>query len=72
MNLVLNNRKEPNEFKDPFQKNCVSVVHIHLYPDGHQATVETLNGDTKGEQKFRSKDIFDLFQRIENYVGHLK
>lgn len=62
-----------SEFNDPFKKNCVANVNIFLHNDGqHTATVETKNGDTKGEQRFRSKDVNDLFRRIDNYVNQLK
>ena len=70
---LTSSRKAVSEFKDPFRKDALKTVHIHLHEDGeHSATVQTRNGNSIGEQRFYSGDVNDLFQRIDTFVQELK
>lgn len=64
--------------KNPFNKECVTGISIIMSVNGlgryWWANVEFINGNTKGEQKFRDykEDEFArLVQDIQNFINSL-
>lgn len=64
---------------DPFKKDCISEIHIHCYSknssiaktEKYLASVEFVNKNTEGKQKFRAKSFKSLIEEIETFIQSL-
>ena len=66
----------PSQLKDPFNKERIQSIHMHYYnrswsDPGWIATIEFINGNTRGEQKFEDKDFQSLLGKMEQFVNEL-
>ena len=65
--------------KDPFSKNCVEHIFIHVRRGmfnrdeiSYDAKVEFENGNTKGEQKIVAANMDELLVRTKEFIESLK
>lgn len=77
MNFIDSNTA-PSIHKDPFVKDAVKGIHIHMmesaFGDGvsFSAKVVFKNGNTEGVQNFEGTDFEDLFTQINEFGKSLK
>jgi hypothetical protein len=58
---------------NPFEKKCVKCVNIFAYPQEKKVngSIEFVNGDTEGKQKFTDETIFGIIKKMEAFVETL-
>ena len=63
----------PNNFDDPFKKEMVYAIHIHIYPKNNDisANVDFENNKTKGQQHFESTTLENIVIDIYNFIEAL-
>jgi len=61
--------------KDPFNNKCVSAIHMHSYPKygglEWMSSIEFINGQTEGTQKFEGKDFEDITIQMKSFIETL-
>ena len=61
--------------KDPFTKKGVSSIHMHSYPKNGSlewtASIEFVNGQTEGKQKFRGNDFEQITMQMKSFIESL-
>jgi hypothetical protein len=70
-----------SEFSNPFRKDAVVAIHMHMYTGcfgftfenpSYSATVETKVNNTKGVQEFTGDSFYDLSVKIQRYINQLQ
>jgi len=63
----------PTSLKDPFSKDCVDAVHIHIYPERSicVANIEFRNANTSGSQRFEEKEFEILVYKVKSFIDAL-
>lgn len=70
-----------SEFSNPFRKDAVVAIHMHMYTGcfgftfenpSYSPTVETKVNNTKGVQEFTGDSFYDLSVKIQRYINQLQ
>ena len=63
----------PSLLSNPFSKEKVSAIHIHMYPSSNNinGSVEFENGLTEGKQKFNADSFDVLVNQMHNFIETL-
>ena len=78
LDVFENTEKLPSQILDPFSIECLKSVRIHMSEKSHGdgwyfiATIETRNGNTKGEQKVHGESPEDLLKKVGSILEELK
>lgn len=74
----INEETLPFDLRNPFSKNSITEIHIHMYkPNTYRfhshitANVKFKNGNTEGIQNFESDDFLSLMKKLDNFIKSL-
>jgi hypothetical protein len=67
----------PDVFSDPFSMNCVDNIWFSIRKRRNtqkfctSASIEFINNNTKGEQRFEAEDFQTVVLQVENFIKQL-